>query len=77
MKATHAIVLLVVWKDIRGKRPTCCPTVFADSEFELLLDRSNLKVVIYSIGSLCAKSQVKPQLILSRSVGELIYLIQT
>lgn len=61
----------------KKKTPTCCPPVFANSEFELLLDWCDLKVVIYSINSLWAQTQVKPQLILSWSIGELIYLVQT
>lgn len=65
------------WKDFRSKKPTCCATVFANSEFELLLDRRNLEFVIHGVGSLWTQAQVKPQLILSRSVGKLIYLIQT
>lgn len=61
----------------RGQRLTCCATVFADSDLEFLLDRCDLKVVVRSIGSLSTHSQVKPQLVLGRCVGELINLTQT
>lgn len=74
----RVFVPLVVQKKIwETKGPTCCPAVFADGEFKLLLDRCNLKVVIHSVHSLWAQAQVKPQLVLGRSVGELIDLIQT
>lgn len=61
----------------RGKGPTCCPAVFAHGELELLLDRSNFEVVVHGEDFLRAQAQVEPQLVLSGSVGELIYLIQT
>lgn len=62
---------------LASKMPTCSATVCANSEFELLLGRCNLKVVIHGISSLWSQAQVEPQLILSRSVGELVYLLQT
>lgn len=56
---------------------TRCSAVRADSDSEILLDRGNLEAVVHGVGSLGTEAQVKPQLVLSGSVGELIYLIQT
>lgn len=58
-------------------RPTCCAAVFANGEFELLFDRRNLEVVVNGVGPVGPQAQIKPQLIASGSVGELIYLVQT
>lgn len=77
-RETQALqVAHVVLCSLANAYSTCCPPVFADGEFELLLDWCDLKFVIYSVSSLWAQAQVKPQLILSRSIGEFIYLAQT
>lgn len=70
-------IWVLLWKDVRSRGPTCCATVCTNCESELLFGWGNLKAVIDCVGSLWAKAQVEPQLILSRSVGKLIYLLQT
>lgn len=58
-------------------RPTCSATVSSNGEFELLFDRCNLEAVVNGVGPVGPQAEIKPHLIASGSVGELIYLVQT